>query len=92
MIDEVQIEHRISLLEQEDKSVRRRLDNLEKLVQSVHIIASELKAMRQDVNGIDERVNEIERKPQKRYETLVTAIITALVGAVVGFLLSRIGM
>lgn len=88
MIDEVEVEHRFSLLEQDQKSVHRRLDNLEKLVESVHTIATETKAMRRDMNDITDRVDEIERRPQKRYETLVTAIITALVGAIVGYILN----
>ena len=92
MIDEVQVEHRLSLLEQDGKSVHRRLDNLEHLVESVHIIATETKAMREDLNNTVERVDEIERKPQKRYDTIVTAIITTIVGIVVGYFLGFFGM
>ena len=90
MIDEVQIEHRLSSLEQDEKSVHRRLDNLEKLVESVHIIATETKAMREDLNDTIERVNEIERRPARRYDTIVTAILTGAITGIIGVLIGLI--
>ena len=48
------------------------------MTESVHIIATETKAMREDVNDITERVDEIEKKPNKRYETVVTAVINGI--------------
>lgn len=91
-MDELNIEHRLSLLEQSEKSINRRLDNYEKLAESVHIIATETKAMREDINRIDNRVGTIEHKPQKRLDTIVTAIITAIIGACIGFIFAKIGM
>ena len=87
MDSENEIRERLAAIEQDGKSVHRRLDNLEKLVEDVHTIAVETKAMREDVNGITERVNEIERRPGKRIETAITAIITAIVGIVIGHFL-----
>ena len=37
------------------------------------------------------RVDEIEKKPNKRYETVVTAIITALVGGLIGYCVKILG-
>ena len=90
MFDELDVEHRLSVLEQDEKSVHRRLDNLEKLVDSVHIIATETKAMREDLNETIERVNEIERKPQKRLDAIITAIITAISSGLVGLAIGLI--
>ena len=59
--------------------------------ESVHIIATETKAMRGDVNDITERVDEIEKRPTKRYETVVTAIITAIVGGLIGYFVKMLG-
>ena len=87
MEDTINMHERISALEQDKSSVHRRLDNLEKLVESVHVIATETKAMRGDVNDITKRVDEIEHRPQKRYDTIITACITAIIGAIIGFLL-----
>ena len=90
MQDTIEIHERVSALEQDQKSVHRRLDNLEKLVESVHTIATETKAMRGDVNDITKRVDEIESRPKKRYDTIVTAIITACVSGVVGYIVGVI--
>ena len=87
MEDTIKMHERISALEQDKSSVHRRLDNLEKLVESVHVIATEMKAMRGDVNDITERVDEIEHRPKRQYDTIITASITAIIGAIIGFLL-----
>jgi len=84
-MDEVKITERIAVTEQDLRSVHRRIDNLEKLTESVHVIATELKAMREDVSDIMTRVDEIERKPTKRYETIITSIITAVIGIIIGY-------
>lgn len=81
---------RVSVLEQSQKSTNRRLDNLEKLVESVHTIATETKAMRTDVNEITKRVEEIENRPRKRYDTIITALITATISGIVGYVLGAI--
>lgn len=85
MEDTIKVHERISALEQDKSSVHRRLDNLEKLVESVHVIATELKATRNDVSEIKERVEEVEHRPQKRYDTIVTAIITSIIGGLIGY-------
>lgn len=87
MEHEVEIRERLASLEQDSKSMHRRIDNLEQLTESVHIIATETKAMRSDVNEITARVDEIEKKPIRRCDTAVTAVITAVIGAVIGALI-----
>lgn len=90
MQDTINMHERLSVLEQDNKSVHRRLDNLEKLVESVHTIAAETKAMRSDVNDITNRVDDIESRPKKRYDTIVTGLITAIIGTVVGYFMGAI--
>ncbi len=84
-MDNVEMHERVATLENDKKSVHRRLDNLEKLVESVHTIATEIKAMREDMINHDERLKEIEQRPTKRYDTLITAIITAVIGGITGY-------
>ena len=48
---------RLTAVEQSTKSAHHRIDTLDKLTESVHIIATETKAMREDVNDITERRN-----------------------------------
>lgn len=78
---------RVAKLEQDSKSVHHRLDNLEGLVESVHVIATETKAMREDMNSLTGRIEEIEQRPQRRYDTVITALITAVIGIIVGYFL-----
>lgn len=92
-----EIWERLTAGEASIKSAHHRIDNLEKLIESVNQMAisinqivTELKAMRVDVNDVTGRVEDMEKKPIKRYETVITAILTAICGGVVGYLLSLI--
>lgn len=89
--DDKELWERLTVVEQSTKSAHHRLDSLDRLTESVYIIATETKAMREDVNDITERVDEIEKKPNKRYETVVTAVITALVGGLIGYFVKMLG-
>lgn len=85
--DDKELWERLTVVEQSTKSAHHRLDSLDRLTESVHILATETKAMREDVS----RVDEIEKRPTKRYETVVGAIITVLVGAVIGYVVKMLG-
>lgn len=90
-VDDKELWERLTVVEQSTKSAHHRIDTLDKLTESVHIIATETKAMREDVNDITERVDEIEKRPNKRYETVVGAILTALVGGLIGYFVKMLG-
>ena len=75
--NEKELWERLTAVEQSTKSAHHRLDSLDKLTESVHIIATETKA--------------IEKRPTKRYETVVTAIITAIVGGLIGYFVKMLG-
>lgn len=89
--NEKEVWERLTAVEQSTKSAHHRLDSLDRLTESVHILATETKAMREDVSDITSRVDEIEKRPTKRYETVVTAIITALVGGLIGYFIKMLG-
>lgn len=89
--DDKELWERLTVVEQSTKSAHHRIDGIEKLTESVHIIATETKAMREDVNDITSRVDEIEKRPTKRYETVIGAIITVFVGAVIGYVVKMLG-
>ena len=90
-MDEISIRERIATLEaivdEEGKATRRRLNNLEGLVESVHIIATETKALRENMNSLTGRVEEIEKKPERRFDSIVNIVLTAVVGGVIGYVL-----
>ncbi len=85
---------RLTAGEESIKSAHKRIDNLEKLSESVNNIAisvakiaDETKLLREDYNKTDAELQEIKEKPIKRYETVITAILTALCGGLAGYLL-----
>ena len=86
---------RLTAGESSIKSAHHRIDNLEKMANSMHEMSisvnqtvAEIKALREDFKKVDERIEKLEEKPIKRYETVITAILTAVCGGVVGYLLS----
>ena len=92
-----EIWERLTRGESSIKSAHHRIDNLEKLANSVHDIAlstnqlaTETKALREDYAKADERIENLESKPVKRYETVITALLTGLCSGVAGYLLALI--
>ena len=92
-----EIWERLTAGESSIKSAHHRIDNLEKITESVNQIAistnqiaTEVKALREDTAKTDARIKDLESKPIKRYETVITAILTAICGGVIGYLISLI--
>lgn len=77
--------HRIDEIEVEQKNQRE-------LIVSVKELATEVKYMREDVSKIDKRLKQVEDKPVKRYEQIITLIITNIVTAILVFLLGKFGL
>ena len=86
-MNEKELWERITSVESSAKSLHHRVDRMEHIMDSIHSLASEMRAMRNDFNNVLDRVQTIEQRPVRRYDTAVTAIITALVSAAVGYLI-----
>lgn len=85
--------------EQRSKSNTYRLDKLEKeienqreLVVSVKEIATEVKHMREDVNDMNKRLKEVEEKPKKQWNAMVSQVISLIIGGIVGYLFLKLGL
>lgn len=85
--------------EQRSKSNTKRLDEHDKKIDDIHNltiavkeIATEMKAMREDVNKIDKRVLAIEDKPSKRMDLIWGYIVSTLIGGIIGFVLFKLGL
>lgn len=72
---------------------------LEKLAASVEVLVNEQKHQTEAMNDIksnveklDAKVETLEQKPAKRWESIVEKIILTVVGAVIGYLLVRLGL
>lgn len=79
------------------KSAHHRLDKLEndigeikELTIAVKEIAMETKANREDVNKMNERLENIEKKPANNWNKIVTTSIGTIVGAIVGAIIGLI--
>jgi archaellum component FlaC len=74
--------------EEQIKGLARRMDNLEKLTESVNKLAISVERLTAQQAATDTQietltgdVNEIKTKPAKRWDTVIAAIISAQIGA-----------
>ena len=80
--------------EEQIKGLCRRMDNLEKLTESVNALAISVERLTTQQRTTDDRittltedVNGIKAQPAKRWELVVGAVISALVGAGIALLI-----
>ena len=87
----------------EIRSLEYRVDEIEKLTNAVNQMAISVRELAVNLANVDnrmaryedslrsqgERIGELEKKPARRWDLLVTTIITALASGVVGFMLSN---
>ncbi len=99
MEDVVNIEHRLTEVDQRSKSNTHRLDDLEKrvdendkLVNAVCGLQKDMEYTKSDVSEIKEDVKTLTDKPAKRWDGVVEKIILVVVAAVVAFLLAKVGL
>lgn len=98
-MDEKDIEHRLTEVEQRSKSnqhrleeVEKRQDNLDDLVSTVKVLAVREETVENDVKEIKLDVKSLTNKPGQRWDNLMDKIILVIASAVVGFILAQIGM
>lgn len=80
--------------EEQIRGLALRMDNLEKLTDSVNKLAISVERLTNKQESTETQietltgdVNELKEKPAKRWDTAVAAIISALIGAGIGFLI-----
>lgn len=87
---EKEIVERITAVEQSVKSLHKRQDHSDQLVESVAKMASKMEHMSKELDDVAEKVNDLESKPAKRWESAMAAIIGAFAGgigtALIGFI------
>ena len=91
----------IKLQETTDRSVRNegRIKKLEsehsalhELAKSVAVMAEKMNTINTNVKTLADKVDELEEKPAKRWESVVDKGITLVVAAIVGFILAKLGL
>ena len=80
--------------EEQIKGLARRMDNLEKLTESVNSLALSVERLTNQqattetrISTLTTDVDGLKEKPAKRWETVVAAIISALIGAGIALLI-----
>lgn len=86
-------------LQDEDHRLNKRLEKLEETVSKIEglTIAIEkmtvsIGTMATELKSQGERLEAIEAKPAKKWETLVADVIKLIVAAAVGFILAKVGL
>lgn len=101
MIDETRLEGRLSSIEEKQKSLFRTVDELKEGVKDMHrlMLAVERMALQMEshtslLDGIDRRLETVEKAPGRAYnkyrEIIIGCVITAVVGALIAALLSNV--
>lgn len=67
-------------------------DVLHKLATSVEVMAQQLKTMNKNVDELSGKVDTLESKPGKRFDSIVDKIIWAVLAAFVAFMLGKFGL
>lgn len=92
-------EHRLTALEESNKTIFNRIDelkskqeDLDELVSSVKLLAVREENVENDVKEIKADVKALTNKPAERWNDMIKTIIGIIVAAIVGFVLAKIGL
>lgn len=86
----VQIRERLTVVEESCKSAHKRIDKQETILENIRNIVEEIRFMREDLNSVTKKVDELEKQPAKRWDLIITAVISAGASGLIGFIISKI--
>lgn len=95
---EMEINGRVTALEERVSSNTRRIGmleqgqkSLERLATAVEVLATKQEGVAESVAKLDRKIDALESRPAKRWESLVDKILLVLAGAFATFLLTQGG-
>ena len=98
-MNDIEITKELTNHDENIKSLKHRMDKVEEQATAINNLAMSVKELAINMNTMNikqeeqsKRLDELESKPGKRWEQVVSLIITTIVGAVLGYILSRIGL
>ena len=98
MEPQIDIEHRLTTVEDRSKSntkriddVEKKQDNLEELVTTVKVLAIREETVENDVKEIKSDVKSLKEVPAKRWNSVVEKLLLVAAGAVGAFVMSKLG-
>lgn len=96
---ELNIEHRLTEVEERAKSNQHRIEKLETSTEALNRLASSMEVMAEKqervadaVDELDGKVTALEEKPAKRWEELINKLILIAVTAAATWFFSRMGL
>lgn len=99
MEQNLDIEHRLTAVEDRSKSntkrledVEKRQDNLDELVSTVKVLAVREENVESDVKEIKSDVKSLKELPGKRWNAVVEKVLLVAIGMIVTFLLTKLGL
>lgn len=97
--EKVQVEHRLTEVENRAKSNTKRLDEHDtllkennELIGSIKELAIEVKYMREDLNETVARLDKLENKDEDKWEKFKWLIVTGIVSIILGYLAVSLGI
>lgn len=98
-MDEVQMEQRLTAVEQRSKSNTHRIDDIEKeqkalnqLATSVAVMVQEQKDIKEDISEVKKDVKSLTSLPAKRWNDVVEKIVWLVIGGAVAAMLVQAGI
>ena len=88
--NDVRVRERLTEVESSCKSAHKRIDKQEGIIENIRNIVEEIRFMREDLNSVVSKVDEIEKRPAKHWESIISAGISAIVGGGLGFFISHL--
>lgn len=99
MEEKLDVEHRLTSVEDRSKSntkrldeVEKRQDNLDDLVSTVKVLAIREENVESDVKEIKTDVKSLKEIPANRWNALVEKVLLVAVGMIITFLLTKAGL
>lgn len=68
------------------------VEDIQELSKSVSILANNMKSMLEEQQRQNQRLEELERKPGRRWDSIIDKILMTLVGAILAFILIKLGL
>lgn len=98
-MNEVQMEQRLTAVEQRSKSNTHRIDDIEKEQKALNQLATSVAAMAQEQKDIKEDISEVKKDvksltslPAKRWNDVVEKIVWLVIGGAVAAMLVQAGI
>lgn len=83
-MDNIDFAKELAGVESSVKSAHKRLDDMNKLIESIRDVIAEVRYLREDVNKLSTDVENVKNRPTKFWDKLIGALIGAIGTGLVG--------